>query len=246
MAANPLPPDPIPTTYHGITFRSKLEAQWAFALDRLQVPWEYEPEARRTSRGGYLPDFFLPRMKGGTWLEVKPFGLLGLEDPRWHEYAQQVGQRLIVAFGLRDPYAGIGPESQGVCAAIHPAGMDTDYHLTRCLVCGEVGIEFEARGARACATLKACYGRLDADRGHNPDDQAILAALIEARGAFSWNPVSARGGRTLSDLQVEHQARELVAWHEENRGGVSKWIQEHVQGEANRTAVLQAWGRITG
>ena len=34
----------IPTTYSGILFRSKLEAQYAAMFDILNVLWEYEPD----------------------------------------------------------------------------------------------------------------------------------------------------------------------------------------------------------
>lgn len=37
-------PNAIPTTYKGVTFRSKLEARWAVFFDTLGIEWEYEPQ----------------------------------------------------------------------------------------------------------------------------------------------------------------------------------------------------------
>lgn len=53
----------IPTVYNGIRFRSKLEADWALAFDRLGVEWEYEKEGLQLEEVFYLPDFYLPRSR---------------------------------------------------------------------------------------------------------------------------------------------------------------------------------------
>jgi ribosomal protein L32 len=58
------------TEYRGISFRSKLEAQWAKFHDSVAVRWDYEPETFEFSDGTlYMPDFFLPDSK--QWFEVK-------------------------------------------------------------------------------------------------------------------------------------------------------------------------------
>lgn len=63
----------IPTEYKGITFRSRLEAQWADWFDDHDIKWEYEPEGYKlpwkNSTIKYLPDFFLPEMN--SFFEVK-------------------------------------------------------------------------------------------------------------------------------------------------------------------------------
>lgn len=60
----------VPRTYAGVRFRSTLEADWAYNLDRLGITWEYEPEAVQLPSGDfYRPDFYLPQCT--TWLEVK-------------------------------------------------------------------------------------------------------------------------------------------------------------------------------
>lgn len=60
----------IPTTYAGVTFRSRLEADYAATFDRVELPWQYEPEGFKLSDGTwYSPDFYLPSAK--AWCEVK-------------------------------------------------------------------------------------------------------------------------------------------------------------------------------
>lgn len=65
----------IQTYYNGIKFRSKMEAQTAFFLDRAGFSWEYEPEGV-TMRSGkkYLPDFMIHcnlRETDKIFIEVK-------------------------------------------------------------------------------------------------------------------------------------------------------------------------------
>lgn len=67
----------IPTTYRGITFRSKLETSWAKFFDKIGMNWAYEEEGYELPDGTwYLPDFWLPNCK--TFFEVK--GLLNDTD----------------------------------------------------------------------------------------------------------------------------------------------------------------------
>jgi hypothetical protein len=42
-----------PTNYHGVTFRSRLEARWAAFFDFIGWSWEYEP----IDLNGWTPDF---------------------------------------------------------------------------------------------------------------------------------------------------------------------------------------------
>ena len=61
--------DAVPTTYKGINFRSKLEAQWAVFFELIGLEWEYEP----CNLKGWFPDFSVPLWKTCTTLvEVKP------------------------------------------------------------------------------------------------------------------------------------------------------------------------------
>lgn len=57
-----------PTTYKGIKFRSKLEAQWAAFFDLVNIKWLYEPEKFNQ----WEPDFLIYGQKP-IYVEVKPF-----------------------------------------------------------------------------------------------------------------------------------------------------------------------------
>lgn len=68
----------IPTTYAGVRFRSRLEAEWAYNLDALGIAWCYEPDGVALPSGApYAPDFWLPNDR--AWLEVKGPGVPGSE-----------------------------------------------------------------------------------------------------------------------------------------------------------------------
>jgi hypothetical protein len=68
----------VPTEYGGITFRSRLEADWAATLDANRIQWTYEPETITLPSGAtYIPDFWLPEL--GTWIEVKGPGIPRVE-----------------------------------------------------------------------------------------------------------------------------------------------------------------------
>jgi len=68
---------PIPTTYGGVQFRSRLEARWAVFFDRLQVHWTYEPFEISNNNLSYVPDFelynlFLCFYNHKALVEIKP------------------------------------------------------------------------------------------------------------------------------------------------------------------------------
>lgn len=59
-----------PTVYNEITFRSRLEADWARLLDSWGIPWAYEEQGYQFEDGTrYLPDFYL--LEQDCYLEVK-------------------------------------------------------------------------------------------------------------------------------------------------------------------------------
>ena len=61
---------PIETVYHGIRYRSRLEARYAVFFDLMRVAFEYEPEGYDINGRWYLPDFYLPRFD--CHVEIKP------------------------------------------------------------------------------------------------------------------------------------------------------------------------------
>jgi len=210
----------IETRYQGYHFRSRLEARWAVFFDTLGIPWEYEPQGFElvplgTGRqqddvhlGHYLPDFYLPSVRGGTWYEVKGQRPTDLECSKAWRLSELTGQTVMVAFGGipfsvdergRDEdvpsYGGDGPRDIWL-----DGGCDFDYAWCVCPQCGAPGITFEARGDRVCGVRETdawregessawvwrCTNRPAHgyhDKGYTGDDDRILAAYAAARSA---------------------------------------------------------------
>lgn len=59
----------IETRYAGCRFRSRTEARWAVAFDKLGLRWEYEKEGFNLPSGCYLPDFWFSSIN--LWIEIK-------------------------------------------------------------------------------------------------------------------------------------------------------------------------------
>jgi hypothetical protein len=127
----------IPTTYKGITFRSRTEARWSIFFTVMGIEWEYEPEGLELENGArYLPDFYLPRF--GWWVEVKPTGEILQQERKAITFCIEAGLALLLLVGGPDC-----KEYDSVCGE-YPGGtfcLDTDYHATddenRFWSCGE-------------------------------------------------------------------------------------------------------------
>lgn len=82
--------------------RSKLEAQWAFFFDSIGVVWGYEPESFEidgcVDRRKYTPDFYLPDLLGGVYVEVKPEGFADYDVI--HAFVRTTGHSLLLAEGF--------------------------------------------------------------------------------------------------------------------------------------------------
>ena len=63
---------PRPIDYRGVTFRSTLEAHFAFYLDMKGERWAYEPRRYGKGTRSYLPDFQLLDAIRPTFVELKP------------------------------------------------------------------------------------------------------------------------------------------------------------------------------
>ncbi len=122
------------TAYAGVTFRSVLEADWAFTLDHYGIEWEYEPGMVTLSSGAaYLPDFRLPRL--ATWIEVKGPNVPGLGKPI--QYAEDTKNNdVIVLIGFEPARHSISRHNwQRYIQWRDAAGYDT--RLARCQKCSE-------------------------------------------------------------------------------------------------------------
>jgi hypothetical protein len=94
----------IETRYKGYRFRSRLEARWAVFFDAFPLRWEYEPEGYDLGAAGYyLPDFYLPDLNGGTFVEVKPDDdCLDEYEGKFLTLTEQTGKNLLLAVGVPD------------------------------------------------------------------------------------------------------------------------------------------------
>lgn len=181
----------IETVYNGYRFRSRLEARWAVFLDTLKIPYEYEKEGYELPSGWYLPDFWLPSLN--LWMEVKPTDPSDLEQRKCHELTKASGHSMILMYG-EIPYphpdshmwGGEIPYSDfpyGSGQMFCPEGGDNPYWFCDCHKCGEVGIEFDGRGARIdcgcshqeCGNGDKCYS------AHSPQMMRAYAAARQAR-----------------------------------------------------------------
>jgi hypothetical protein len=158
----------IETTYNGYRFRSRLEARWAVFMDRLGVPYRYEPQGYQLPSGLYLPDFYLPKLQ--CWVEVKPGDPSALEGHLAADLAAHTGQAVYVFFGDCWRQAAYESESAHVYlprwvfepslgggGGHYETAWDA-YHLwCVCPDCGSVGIEFEGRSDRlGCKECEQC------------------------------------------------------------------------------------------
>jgi hypothetical protein len=138
-----------PTTYRGVAMRSQLEARWAGVLDAAGIEWEYEPHVVNLGRsrgkwvGGYLPDFWLPRVR--TWIEVKGPHMARIEKTR--ALARQEGKDGLVLLATAVgsaflvPSAGRAPQAEA--------------EVGRC-DCGVTALGIPGSGSQGRILCRAC------------------------------------------------------------------------------------------
>lgn len=151
----------IETEYNGYRFRSRLEARWAVFFDAAGIRYEYEPEGFDMDGERYLPDFWLPDIDDGIYVEVK--GPMGDADYEKIKRFWKMGKSpLLVLGGLPtqseiekyDVYGYVnkyehcfemgGPDVGG------NGYWDWPYLFCVCPACGKIGVEFDGRGWRVC------------------------------------------------------------------------------------------------
>ncbi len=172
------------TRAYGHRFRSRLEARYAVFLTELGVRWQYEPEGFALKAGPYLPDFFLPDVNGGTWLEIKPHGAGSFWDERLVEFAQRVessNQSFFIAYGIpsRQFLEGwVEYEAEGILDAI------VDPHMWCICRCGKTpGIQFDGRSDRIDCKHAGCTKSSHGDKGYSHNHWRIALAAEAARSA---------------------------------------------------------------
>ena len=189
----------IQTKYNGYHFRSRLEARWAVFFDKLGIKYEYEPEGFELPSGRYLPDFYLPEIDSGLWVEIKR------ADEDWSdklettlsELAEMTGKPATLIRG--EPMLMV--QELGDRTIEYPIfwskeSGDNSYIFCECPWCKKIGFEFDGRGARVCGYKKHYDNEDDAlavikHLGHwRADDKCysgfggrFLDAAIAARSA---------------------------------------------------------------
>lgn len=184
---------PIPTMYGGILYRSKLEACWAAFFTALGVRFDYELDAFELPSGNYLPDFYLHDVRGGVWVEIKPY------DPGEHarqlcgELAAGTGHGVYLVWGSPASVVNDATDSMwpffGWQAG--PGGSDlhwSDYPFRFCICprCERLCLAFEGNGETACGNHDS-YGEDQLTYDH----PLLVAAAIEAHRAVRWEPTAA-------------------------------------------------------
>ncbi len=175
---------PIETRAYGYRFRSRLEARYAVLMTELGVRWYYELEGFQLPSGYYLPDFFLPDVNGGSWLEIKPHSV-AQEDRRhvdfWDLILESKNNFFIVR-GLPSSHY-LSNDSPDYEEEGHLDGYDDTYRWCVC-GCGRTpGIEFDGRGDRIDCKHYDCVKSPHGDKGYSHNHPRIIQAVIAARSA---------------------------------------------------------------
>jgi hypothetical protein len=159
-SGNTIPAQPV--RYADTDFKSIAEARWAVFFDALEVPWLYEPRRFFTSRGGYVPDFYLPAWN--VWWEVKGAPPIQAAVNAAASVVGQTRQALCIAWGQM--------AARGAGPIWVVTGYDSGFHaaIAQCQTCDEFSLippgEFD-QGEHAFDALRP----------------SILSAYAKARGA---------------------------------------------------------------
>ena len=144
--------------YNGYTFRSKIEASWAYLFDQLGIEYYYENEtfSLENNSGGttnYLPDFFLPDMD--CFLEVKLERKPTVEEcVKCYLLAVQTGKDVVMV------YQTIGTIQYDAYIYEGTTGeFDNQYRLTMCPMCCAFGFtHLGIVGGLSCECRVRCAG----------------------------------------------------------------------------------------
>jgi len=197
----------IETIYKGFRFRSRLEARWAVFFDKVGIEWQYEAQGFNLPDGTtYLPDFFLPQIRNGLWVEIKgqrPTESDGakmrhLVNGTNHWGTIRVGEPmnnllLSDSYFNNQKYGYLGEidDSDHEWAGIYvlqkhyvptffsPYPDDHPYLFCVCPVCHKIGFEFLGRGERVCDDT----GSGDRGKFYSGDHPKIYLAALAARKA---------------------------------------------------------------
>lgn len=179
----------IPTTYNGVTFRSRLEARHAVFMDTLGVEWHYEYEGYQLPSGWYVPDFWLPGLD--AWLEIKGDRPTDQELQLAQELMEHTDKRVFTAYGPIPRDVGHCGDHyvNGECSeSMWIGNWDWYYAWQTCTGCGKIDIQYQNQTYRICGD--ACVVGRKPHPGSaafgGTRDPRILTAYHRARTYRFW------------------------------------------------------------
>lgn len=197
----------IETTYHGVLFRSRLEARWAAFFDGLGWPWEYEP----FDAEGYIPDFALMGERPVA-VEVKPAATIKELDLHlfktnhrvrhgWDHDTLALGVSPLMPYGRivswdvgDNPYhpllGAVGTVDPALVAWHAAKGLDLSdriHNTAAWHVCGECGRPSFHTWTDGELFSRLCGHSVGEDQPYLPVDPDLLAAVwANAANAVRW------------------------------------------------------------
>jgi len=101
----------IETYYKGYLCRSRTEARWMVAFDKVEIKYEYEPEGFDLGKAGkYLPDFYLPQVDMYAEVKGRPFNIQELKKAKALALESKKVVLLLDGPPARKAYWGIHPD----------------------------------------------------------------------------------------------------------------------------------------
>jgi hypothetical protein len=169
-----MPTRAIETRFAGCVFRSRAEARWAAFFDALGVEWQYEPEGFDLSpTRRYLPDFELPGVGGGVYLEVKGRQPTEAESRRCSDLAEQSGKRVLLAIRAPLPPSVLAGTDNDSLHCYFPSGQtDARFAFFECPNCSLIEVAWE-NWTHGCWCLGSAAGAHSTPR--------IMSAYVAAR-----------------------------------------------------------------
>lgn len=126
--------DAIKTTYNGIVFRSRFEANVAMLLDKMGWKWKYEPDSFLLPSGHYMPDFRCDRPSGRVvYIEARGYNEKDWQLDEFSRYIHPNTQyfvfkdREIVSYLTTT--SGYHIETRGGAAVLYPSDDGTCYEI---------------------------------------------------------------------------------------------------------------------
>lgn len=87
-----------PTTFNGITYRSKLESMWAEFFTDVGIKFKYEPNKYKLPKMNYIPDFWIYELK--KFAEVKPTNFNENEQYKVEELCKLTKKPILKLIGI--------------------------------------------------------------------------------------------------------------------------------------------------